>query len=196
MYKIYYEEITPYFDEAYSKECLNLITTDRRAKYDNMRDDAGKARCLASGMILVKAASELGISAWLDRIEVGEYGKPDFSKECGFHFNISHSGDYVMLGISDRPIGVDIQEIKPVKFNIAHRFFHKDEIEYLDGISDDMASQSYVEAFYKIWCLKESYVKCSGRGLGQGLDSFSVLERLDDSRIIMDGKYVAAVCIF
>ncbi len=196
MHRIYYEEITPYFNESYFQECMNMVPENRRAKVQALKSAGSRAASLAAGMILVKAARELGIESELDHITVGEHGKPDFRRDCGFHYNISHSGDYVMLAIADKPVGVDIQLMKPLARDIASRFYSSDEIDYLNEISKDISSLEYMEAFYRIWCLKESYVKCSGKGLGQGLDSFSVLDRLDDSSIIMDGRYASAICIF
>lgn len=195
MRRIYYEEITPYLDQSYFDECMKCVTERRRHKVQSLSNKISQARSLAAGMILVKATTELGIYNEIDTIVVGEHGKPDFRDDCGFHFNVSHSEDYVMLAIADRPVGVDIQFIKPLVKDIAGRFFHSEEIDFLNNISKDIYSAQYKEAFYRLWCLKESFVKCSGEGLGQGLSSFSVIEYFDDSEIIMDGKYASAIYI-
>ena len=196
MHRIYYENITPYLDKSYFDECMKRVTQKRREKVQALGDISSRARSLAAGMSLVKATRELGIEQELEFISIGTHGKPDFRDGCGWHYNLSHSGDYVMLAVADKPVGVDIQQIKPLARDIAGRFYSCDEIEYLKSISSDNSSKEYLEAFYRIWCLKESYVKCSGEGLGHGLNSFSVIERLDNSEIIMDGRYASAICIF
>lgn len=54
---------------------------------------------------------------------------------------------------------------------VANRFFTKDEIDY---ISDGLECSDVDMRFYKIWTMKEAFMKLTGRGLGQRLDSFSV----------------------
>ena len=63
--------------------------------------------------------------------------------------------------MSDHPVGVDIQQCRSFKPNIADRFFHPDEVQYLSSLSPAEREN----AFYTLWALKESYVKADGRGL-------------------------------
>ena len=37
-----------------------------------------------------------------------EMGKPYF-KESALHFNVSHSGEYLAIAVSEHPVGIDIQ---------------------------------------------------------------------------------------
>ncbi len=54
-----------------------------------------------------------------------KYGKPILFAPRGIHFNISHSGSWVVCTIDDNPVGIDVETIKPIDFNIAERFFFK-----------------------------------------------------------------------
>ena len=54
---------------------------------------------------------------------------------------------------------------------VAYRFFTKDEIDY---ISDGLECSDEDVRFYKIWTMKEAYIKMTGKGLSTRLDSFSV----------------------
>lgn len=52
-------------------------------------------------------------------------GKPVVRHIPSFHFNLSHSGDWVVCAIDDAPVGIDIEEIKPIDLAIAKRFFQQ-----------------------------------------------------------------------
>ena len=65
------------------------------------------------------------------------------------------------IGKGLHPVGVDIQQCRSFKPNIADRFFHPDEVQYLSSLSPAEREN----AFYTLWALKESYVKADGRGL-------------------------------
>ena len=65
-------------------------------------------------------------------IAVDENGKGSIENREGLFFNISHSKDYVVLALSDKEVGIDIQEIKPLKANVPKRFFTDLDNEYID----------------------------------------------------------------
>ena len=52
--------------------------------------------------------------------------------------------------------------------DVASRFFHREEIRYLDSLPQFRRD----EGFYRLWTLKESFVKATGRGLDLPLRSF------------------------
>jgi len=122
----------------------------------------------------------------------GEYGKPfataiklpnsDFVGELP-KFSLSHSGGLILCAVSDSEVGLDIQlkdcDIENCK-KIARRFFHQEEIILLDFYSD---AGEYIDTFFKIWVRKEAFIKLTGKGLSQGLKTFSVAKdgQLPDS---------------
>ena len=103
-------------------------------------------------------------------VSIAEGGKPYLVSEPGIHFSLSHSGDWAVCAISDHPVGVDIEWCDPNRRDIASRFFHKDEIRYLNSLPP----YARTDAFYSLWTLKESFVKSTGRGLDLPLRSFCV----------------------
>ena len=113
-----------------------------------------------------------------DEIEIltGTYGKPyianatNIANPPGLHFNISHSGDLLVCAVNDEPVGVDVELIRAADPDIAKRVFRDDEYDFVMSGPDMSGS-----AFFKIWTMKESYVKWEGRGISK-LNSFSVLE--------------------
>lgn len=117
------------------------------------------------------------------------YGKPYISfpeTASAFHYNISHSGEWVVCAIDDEPVGVDIEKIGSADIAIANRFFSPEEVGFLRMERDELRRQLL---FYGIWTAKESYVKAIGSGLSKPLDSFSVVfsGRLGGTGII-DGE--------
>ena len=89
----------------------------------------------------------------------GPYGKPFFPDYPGHHFNISHSGQYILCALDGAPVGIDIQIIKP------HRTAFLDRICSVEERSWLLERDDKPEAFALLWSLKESICKYSGRGL-------------------------------
>ena len=97
------------------------------------------------------------------------YGKPFLKEYPFFHYNIAHSGEWVVCATGNEEIGVDVEEIIPFNMRVAKGVFTNKEYRDLLNIEDDEHT-----AFYDIWTLKESYVKAIGRGLSIPLNSFNV----------------------
>ena len=82
----------------------------------------------------------------------------------------SHSGQGLLVTHARNAIvGIDLEYERPRKqvVALARRYFHMDETEWLEGISDEASRQS---AFIRLWCAKEAVLKAHGRGLAFGLD--------------------------
>ena len=62
--------------------------------------------------------------------------------------------------VSDHPVGVDIQQCRSFKPNIADRFFHPDEVQYLSSLT----CRARKRVLHAVGA-HESYVKADGRGL-------------------------------
>ncbi|MCL2372784.1 MAG: 4'-phosphopantetheinyl transferase superfamily protein [Defluviitaleaceae bacterium] len=97
-----------------------------------------------------------------------ESGKP-YLKGLPVHFNISHSGDYVVCAVSEQPVGIDIERIKEVDFKLAERYFCKSE--YRDLFAREEIRR--LDYFFSLWTLKESYLKWLGTGMSVPLDSIA-----------------------
>ena len=100
-----------------------------------------------------------------------ENGRPFFENRPDIYFSISHSGMKAVAAFSDGEIGADIEKIKNADLKIAKRFFNEKEYEYLNSISD---SEKQTSEFYRLWTMKESYMKFTGLGMKLPLDSFCI----------------------
>lgn len=100
-------------------------------------------------------------------LSYGEKSKPYIKNDNSFYFNISHSGEYVCLGVSDTEIGVDIEKHNKARTRLAKRFFSKREQSYCE----DNTSR-----FFDIWTQKEAFIKAVGIGLSYGLNTFCIFD--------------------
>jgi 4'-phosphopantetheinyl transferase len=98
-----------------------------------------------------------------------KYAKPALLGNPNFNFNISHSGEWVVAAFDTSPIGIDIEYVQPIELTIADRYFTQAEIAQLY----DQPLNERLAFFYKLWTLKESFIKAVGKGLSMPLHTFS-----------------------
>lgn len=145
-----------------------IISTKRYDKMQRFYFEADKIRSLFAEVLLRFALKKhFKIEGADVEFEVNEFGKPYLKGIPEIHFNVSHSGNWVICAVSQSPVGVDVEEIKNKNLEIAERFYTKEEYESL------LASADKNELFIRYWTLKESYVKAEGKGMSIAFDSFS-----------------------
>lgn len=109
------------------------------------------------------------------RIERDTHGKPflnDLPSGMALQFNLSHSADALLVGISQiQALGVDIENVrrKHPDQELAQRFFDPDEASALAALPEAMQAR----AFLQLWSCKEAVLKALGRGIVFGLDRLS-----------------------
>ena len=104
----------------------------------------------------------------------GPDGKPYFAPDSPYaelHFNISNSGAYEVLAVSDVPVGIDLQRetlhYSPLK--MAQRWFTGEETALLSSCPSEAEQRS---VFFRLWTAREAHIKLTGEGLRRPLDSF------------------------
>lgn len=174
--QLYYSDIDTELSPSEYEQCTMLITPEKARRLERFHFEEDRKRTLY-GEVMARCLfmKQLGVKNQELVIEKNQYGKPYFSGITTLHFNISHSGRYVLCGISDQEIGVDIEEIKGLHEEIAKRYFTKQEYESLKKLDENEAKK----LFYTYWTLKESYIKYQGKGLSIPLDSFSIGNRAE-----------------
>lgn len=185
--EVYAVKILDISEEKLEKICL-LINSEKRYKIKKFINKEDKIRMLI-GEILIRTMifEKLSIRNEHIAFEKNEYGKPYLKEHPKFNFNISHSGDFVVCAIDNKPIGIDIEKIKHIEYKeIAESFFSSSEFEYI-GKAD---SEIELNKFYEIWTLKESYIKCCGQGLSIPLKSFSIdKDKYENIKVIIDNQH-------
>lgn len=100
-------------------------------------------------------------------------------------FNISHSSDIVISGVSDSEIGIDVEMKQIVKPKVIEHVLCELEykaIQKTDNISD---------LFIKVWTIKESFLKLLGLGLSVPLRDVVVDNIFSDGGTVSYGEFKA-----
>lgn len=116
-------------------------------------------------------------------IDLHDNGKPFLRNSNGVHFNLSHTHNVALFGLSNnKSIGLDVEFINSGRniLGIAKRFFSPSEYKWLR----QSPHQEQLKIFYQLWCYKEACLKGVGCGLKGGLDHFSI----NDSQIQAGGN--------
>ena len=120
----------------------------------------------------------------LPEIRYTDRGKPYFADKS-LHFSISHTKNHAFCAISSQNIGIDAEETdRKVTLRLADAYLSPTEKARYDEAPDKRS------CLLRLWVLKESYAKLTGRGLGDYLKETDFDP--NDPRIqIIDGCYVA-----
>ena len=168
MINVYYINTASLMEDRVFESFYGLLSPERRKKTDALRRREDKARSLGAGLLLRAGFSRLGINAEDEIFLVSEGGKPYLAHRDGLFFNLAHSGDRAMCVISDVEVGCDVELIGGGNERVAKRFFTEIENQWLETCEDKASG------FARIWTLRESVVKATGRGIAASLGGFSI----------------------
>jgi 4'-phosphopantetheinyl transferase len=102
------------------------------------------------------------------------HGRPEISGPRGappLRFNLSHTDGFVACAVTKgRAVGVDVEDrSRSLRFtDVAKRFFAPVEADALDALPEEERRAG----FFRLWTLKEAYIKALGLGLAMSLESF------------------------
>ena len=166
--RIYMSKINPALNRAVYNDLMQTISKENREKCRRFRFIEDSLRTLYGELILRHVLCRY-FSIKNEEIEIlkGDEGKP-YLKDVPIHFNISHSGNFVVCAISEHEVGIDIEQIKEFDLSVAKNYFCQSECDDLFSKDEDHR----LDYFFSIWTLKESYMKWLGRGMSIPLDSF------------------------
>lgn len=155
--------------------CDEWLTKAELARCKRFQIDRRRKEFLLGKMLVRTVLSEYGsLSPGQWQFTENEYGRPSVSAGLitpEIHFNLSHSGERLVLAVSRMAeIGVDIEASNRARRieRIAGRYFSEAEVHallQLDG-------EGQLARFYDLWTLKESYIKARGMGLALPLQKF------------------------
>lgn len=146
-----------------------MLSEGRQEKIRSRRFPKDKLQALGAGLLLDHGLREYGLRERDVRMAYGDNGKPYLVDYPGLHFNLSHSGTMVMAVFSDCPAGCDVEQVQAARMGVAQRFFAEPELKMLTELS---SGERQDELFFRLWTLKESYLKATGEGMRMALDSF------------------------
>lgn len=186
----YYLDITQFEDEALFRKQRERLSPYRQQKLAVLKHAKDKNRSLGAGVVLDHALAAYGLTEREMEYEFGQWGKPSFKYYPKLHFSLSHSGDYAICSIGDKPVGNDIEQIKQGRLKVADRFFAKEELDWMYAAKEE---EEITRRMFRIWTMKESFLKVTGRGMSLSLRDFAVCMEEENQRIRVkhkvDAKY-------
>ena len=187
------------------EELYQCLPQERKEAVNRAKSEAVARKRLYTGAFLQHVLSvETGIPMEKLHYCYNQWGKPELAveeilksmagqndteyigqnrKKClqNIHFNLSHSGDYVVLAVSDNPVGIDVEHKTKNYEMLSKRCFCKEE--YLDIMSGE-SEQEKEYRFLQYWTMKEAYIKCVGEGMRISLNSFCIERKTDNVSVI------------
>lgn len=157
----------------------SFFDEERKQRISEAKSEKRKKELIVSGALLCKAlklapGEKLFTAA-------GEKGKPYLPDREDLYYNISHSGDYVLLCLSGQETGIDIQ--KKVRNN--PRLFERISSEEEKKVysSDDLTL---------LFAIKEAYTKLTGLGLSKEMKEITFSEGNNKCFEVFDcGRFAA-----
>ena len=202
MIHIYYTNLNGDCSYEQSLILYGFLPPERQEQVRNAkREDVAKKRLYTGAFLQYALSSETGIPMEYIAYTYGNQGKPeiDYLKlekllksdtinieekiSRRFHFNLSHSGDYAVLAISDSPVGIDIEYKKNHYEAVAKRCFCQEEYEDIMAVEDIGERQ---RRFLQYWTMKEAYIKYTGEGLSIPLNSFQIIRQENNLFCVRD----------
>ena len=198
MVKTWIADVEPLLTETIYSYYYRKIPKFRQEKADRIRMAQDRA---------------LSVGAWM----LYEEMKAAYQIEEEAVFNLSHSGHHVLcslevtkgtgkceegsawsqevMQIRNRPsirIGCDIEKIGIPRDQVAQRFLCESEWRYIDQYEK---MQERKQAFYRMWVLKESFMKATGLGMKLPLNAFEIgFDEKNHPRLLRMPNTIEGVC--
>jgi len=141
---------------------VKLLEENRRIHMQRYLRVEDRVRCLSAGLMLRCVLGE----TYAGSVQRSHLGKPYLPG--GPCFNLSHSGNKVVLAVSEDEVGIDVEQIAPFSFAVAQRVFTANEQDWLQRQGED-------SAFYRLWTGKEAIMKALDLGFQLPPESFEIL---------------------
>ncbi len=164
---------------------ISLASADLLPPFDvenlaSISHSAVRQRAIASTVGMRQILSTyLGITSTELEIVRSDYGKPSLAKKQLIDFNLTHSGDWILLAVTDERVGIDLEtprRLRDVEALVRRISTHWELDEWLACPADERA-----RAFYRLWTKKEAVTKLDGRGLQLSMAAIGLTE-LDSNR--------------
>ena len=152
--------LTTQFQWPFDDSFLQHLSAKARHKAGHGTNRAEVNRSLwAEVFARVCIAKKLNIPNQQINITRTNYGKPVL-RGTELHFNLSHAGIWIVMATDSRPVGVDVEQVRPLDPDAYQGLLSKTERQLLNK----MSTESLIQSFYALWTAKESYLKAVGTG--------------------------------
>jgi len=172
MVKIYACKIKDKYSTSEKTAGLLMLSLAERKRYARFKDERS-ANLYLFGKILTRKILGRLINYPPEKLafKKNKFGCPALlrPKNTSLNFNLSHSGNFVVLAVGQKKLGIDVEIIRPIDASIFKNNFSKKELDLIKR------KKTGLRNFYQIWTLKESFIKALGKGLSHPLSDISFL---------------------
>ena len=158
-------------DDRY-EALARVLPAEEKERAMTLTPIAARRFMVARGILRNLLLGFTGIPAEKLRFTYGSSGKPVLVGHDGIQFNISHSADLGLFAFApDRPVGVDVENERPVRrlLDVAQRFMSEDELRSLI----DTSPEERKAAFLRSWVVREARLKAEGKGVWSGSENLN-----------------------
>ena len=169
---------------------LEQISLQRREYALRYRRKTDRALCVAAYILLMDGLrKEYGITD-MPEFVFGHHGKPQLKGLTDIHFNLSHCDKAAACMISERPVGIDVEIIKPYEPELAAATMNETEIHNILDSPDPSI------AFTQLWTMKESLLKLTGEGITDNIHNLlnDTSDFIFTTRIFTQKGFVLTIC--
>lgn len=165
---------------------LPLVSAQRREQALRFTHLFGQYSCLKSYEMLQQLLASAPYTLHsTPTFLYNEYGAPSIKN--GPYFSISHCKSGIVVAVSNQPIGIDIEAVRPLKVDLVKKTMNPLEQEII--FSETQPDW----AFTRQWTRKEAFLKMKGTGIIS--DLHEVLSDIDGLEWLqMDNKLLNYTC--
>lgn len=153
---------------------FSLLTESEKMIGERFRFDGDRNRYITGRRSLRILLSNYLLMDPMEIRIIAEKGQKPFVENAGtpMRFNISHSGQWVVVALSREELGIDIEKIDSA-------FDFSDLLQGHFSLAEQqfvVTAKVPVAAFYFLWTRKEAVTKAEGFGIRDNLRAVSVLD--------------------
>ena len=169
--RILVADAAPLDSDALFDASMQRVSDTRQHKVLRYHFRRDRNLSLAAGLALDSLLSDYGLREKEMAYTLNANGKPRFRDYPDLHFNISHAAHYVVCAMGPVELGIDIEPVMPLDYDLVRSVLSAGELSYLLSLPQE----EQPEGFARIWTLKESFLKALGIGLSKPISDFEII---------------------
>lgn len=169
---------------------LPFLSKGRLERAQAVKSSAVRSRTIFSYALLRLALMENFGMTEAPEFGYEPHGKPFLKDFPNIFFSMSHAENAVLCAVSEQPIGADVQDIRTLKADISGRICTPAELERLNAADDKD------RGLCRLWCLKESFGKLTGKGFSEGFTQIDTQKLLNEQKAFLTerGGFFISAC--
>ena len=184
--ELFWYDIREIDDETY-RIALSQMSPQRKKRVSQIAAEDDRKRTVAAELLTRReVGKKLGVAPEKVVLAIDENEKP-YIEGNPLYISVSHSGNWAVCAIADKPIGVDVEEIRGVQEKFVVRTCSEGERAYIR-----YGDAGYLSRFWECWTAKEALFKLTGKGPLLALSRQNVPENVILELMLQKGCAVTA----